>query len=240
MTSPLQQRRARIAMVAQSQAALAQSSAGAPMPVLLNKSEWDVVRAAIEKDKRALKGIKPINEKREYKQRNLEQYAHVLSRDDMPGDIASALMVWLFDCGDMKQALALGETCINKGFPMPESFKSDTVTFIADSVLSWAEAQWRLGQATGPYFNDVFHRVVNEWHLFDEITAKYFKLAGLMTLGAQKQKINLVSEPERLYAAKTLFEAALNCYSKAGVSVRIDEIDKRLTKLALPLQVAAE
>lgn len=235
MTSPLQQRRARIASVALSQSVLAQTGDGIPAPALINKSEWDVVRASIAKDKRALKGIKPIREKQEYKQRNLEQYAHVLSRSDIPSDIATALMVWLFDCGDMQRAVPLGLSCAEYGFAMPDGFKSDVATFIADSVLSWAEAQWRLGQATGPYFNDVFHLVVNEWHLFSELEAKYLKLAGLMTLGGQKQKINQVSEPERLYAAKTLFEAALNCYSKAGVNVRIDEIDKRLTKLTLPL-----
>lgn len=240
MTSPLQQRRARIASVALSQSVLTQTGDGMPTPALTNKSEWDVVRASIAKDKRALKGIKQIREKLEYKQRNLEQYAHVLSRSDIPSDIATALMVWLFDCGDMQRAVPLGLTCVGYGFAMPDGFKSDVVTFIADSVLAWSEAQWRLGQATGPYFTDLLHLVVNEWNLFEQVEAKYLKLAGLMTLGTHTQKVRLVSEPERLYAAKALFEEALKCYSKVGVNVRIEEIDKRLTKLNLPLLAPAE
>ncbi|MGE6433148.1 phage terminase small subunit [Shewanella baltica] len=240
MTSPLQQRRARIASVALSQSVLTQTGDGMPTPALTNKSEWDVVRASIAKDKRALKGIKQIREKLEYKQRNLEQYAQVLSRSDVPSDIATALMVWLFDCGDMPRAVPLGLTCVQHGFAMPDGFKSDVATFMADSVLEWAQVQWRLGQATGPYFNNMLHLVVNEWNLFEQIEAKYLKLAGLMTLGTHTQKVRLVSEPERLYAAKALFEEALKCYSKVGVNVRIEEIDKRLTKLNLPLQVLAE
>ncbi|MEC4728839.1 hypothetical protein HWQ46_25320 [Shewanella sp. D64] len=241
MTSPLQKRRQRIAVINATQHLLSASGdvdvVAAP---LSNKSEWDVVRASIKKDAAALKNIKQIAEKNEYKARNLHQYAHLFEREALPLDIAASLMVWLFDCGDIQKAITLGLHCITHGGTMPEGFKPDIPTFMADTLFDWAEAQWRLGQGTEPYFRDMFTRVTGDWNLFDQITAKYLKLAGLMALGAHKLKVIHVSEPERLYAAKTLFQEAMKCYSKVGVSVRIDEIDKRLLKLGLPLEAETE
>lgn len=235
MVSPLQQRRERLAkfvmpaateMPTNSQDIDKVSHVRPTAP-----SDWDLVRCSIESDKRTLKNIKPIGGKQDYKARTLPQYHAYLERSDLPADIAMMLMVWLFDCGDLRRAMPIALKGALDGAVMPTGFKCDVPTFIADAIFAWSEAQFRLGHSPEPYFSDTLDRLINDWNLFEIIAAKYYKLAGLMALGKYKTNIKHVSEPDALSKARDLFEKAEQQYLKIGVGTRIEQITLRLDKL---------
>jgi len=237
MVSPLQRRRQRIkATVEATRAIQAHADDTGSGDLIKSDSpqpgEWSVVRAAIKKDKAALKGIKPLSDKLAYKARILPQYDDYLARSDAPDDITMQLMVWLFDCGNLQRAMPIALKGVASGAAMPEGFKGDVPTFIADVVLAWSEAQFRIGHSPEPYFSETLDKLINDWHLFEVITAKYYKLAGLMALGKYKANIKHVSEPDALKSARSLFEKAEQQYLKIGVGTRIEQITLRLEKIA--------
>jgi hypothetical protein len=237
MVSPLQRRQQRIALM-QYQVSISTDNGEtltiaptAPQP----SNQWDVVRASLKKDSAALKSFKQVADKIDYKKRHLEQYQPYFESNTLPVDIAAIFMVWLFDCKEIQQAMLLADYCLKYGAPMPEGFKSDVPTFVADEVLNWAESAFKQGHSTAPYFDQVLARFATDWKLFDQIEAKYYKLCGFMALGDHGTEIKYISEPAPLYAAKTWFEKAQMKYSKIGVNTRINDINKRLIKLDLPL-----
>ncbi|GEK13229.1 phage terminase small subunit [Aliivibrio fischeri] len=239
MASPLQKRNQRIAALKQQEQLTTQNENDRGDVIIPNaqapKSEWDIVRASIQKDVSALKSIKQIEDKLAYKARCLPQYESYISQANIPLDIAVMLMVWLFDCKDLERAISLGLYCATHGATMPAGFKPHVETFMADATLAWADAQWKAGHSVSPYFGQIFNLVTTEWDLYDQIIAKYYKLSGLMVLGPNGSNIKHQSEPALLYSAKALFQKAMKKYDKVGVGTRIDEIDKRLIKLQLPL-----
>lgn len=239
MVSPLQQRKQRIArMVVQQHTATVCSGDTQIEPIQRTDSnEWDLVRASISKDEAALKSFRSIDDKVSYKTRCMEQYEPYIGRKNIPLDIAAILMVWLFDTQKIGDAVSLGQYCIKYGASMPPRFKSGTTVeiFIADSVLSWAENAFKNNESVSPFFDDTLHLIESEWETYDQIPAKYYKLSGFMALGKYGTEIKHVPDPEQLYAAKAWFEKAQKKYDKIGVGTRINDIDKRLKKLNLPL-----
>lgn len=238
MVSPLQQRKQRIARIMSQPQHIATECSGDTSVVTaspINSNEWELVRASISKDEAALKSLKSIEDKISYKSRCMEQYEPYITRENLPLDIAATLMVWLFDTNSISQAITLGKYCIKYGASMPARFKAGTTVeiFIADSVLLWAENTYKRGESVAPFFDDTLQLIESEWETYDQIPAKYYKLSGFMTLGPHDTEIKYVSEPERLYEAKSWFEKAQSKYSKIGVGTRINDIDKRLKKLGL-------
>lgn len=194
---------------------------------------WDLVRSTIESDIKQLKKIKPLAGKIEYKQKVIENYQHYLQRADIPVDIEMLLMVWLFDIGKLGEATKICIEAINKGYKMPNFIKSSAPEFLADTVYDWSEKQFKAGHSAEPYFGQVFKLVTEKFNTYEAVTAKYYKLAGLMALGKRGTKPAHVSEPERLKTALAMFTKADQLYDRAGVGTRIAEINKRLALLMI-------
>ncbi|MNN68255.1 Phage small terminase subunit [compost metagenome] len=102
---------------------------------------------------------------------------------------------------------------------MPERFKRDIPTFIADAVCEWAYDEHQAGRSPEPYLSDLLLRVDGEWDLPEQIPAKYHKLIGIRALEAK----------EWATAIKHL-ERAAELYPKVGVGTRIDNARKALQK----------
>lgn len=237
MVSPLQRRQQRINLMQQHQASASDKGETlAISPIAPQASnQWNVVRASLKKDGVALKGLKQIADKIDYKKRHLEQYEPYFESNTLPVDVAAIFLVWLFDCKEIQRAMLLADYCLKYGAIMPEGFKSDVPTFVADEVFNWAESAFKQGHSTAPYFDQVLARFSTDWKLFDQVEAKYYKLCGFMALGDHGTDIKYIPEPTPLYVAKTWFEKAQTKYSKIGVNTRINDINKRLVKLDLPL-----
>ena len=138
-----------------------------------------------------------------------------------PNEPLIYFVIWQFDIGDIEQALEWGFFALDQGQAMPDRFKRDLATYIADETISWAEQQFKAGNSIEPYFGLVLAKVENEWQLFEKITANYFKLAGLSLLAGEPDE-------EQQKAALAYFKKAHEKYSKVGVKTRMTELEKVL------------
>lgn len=140
------------------------------------------------------------------------------------------VMVWLFDTAQLDDALELADIAIEQKQVMPEGFKRDVQTFVADAICEWAYEEHKAGRSPEPYLSDLVHRVDGEWQLPEQIPAKYHKLIGIRAIEA---------EPKDWATALLHLERATELYPSIGVGTRIDNCRKALRKAELKKAAAA-
>ncbi|PAU66537.1 terminase [Pseudomonas sp. PIC25] len=136
-----------------------------------------------------------------------------------PNPVLMQVLVWLFDTEQFEQALELADFAMAQGQAMPERFKRDIPTFVADSMIDWAEAEHKAGRSPEPYLSQLLPRVDGQWQLFERIPARFHKLLGILAL-----------ENERWAQAITHFERATELYPEIGVKTRLEEAAKALRR----------
>lgn len=142
-------------------------------------------------------------------------------------------VIWLFDVGEFDQALAWADIAISQGQETPDNFKSSFAAFVADTVLAWAETQSALGHSIEPYFSQTFSNVREKWRLHEEISAKWFKFAGLYLLRDDKgePRATAIDDVELLKQADGLLAQAHAFDNKSGVKTARERITARIRKL---------
>jgi len=138
---------------------------------------------------------------------------------NFPNSVVMQVLVWLFDTEQFEAGLDLANFAMEQGQPMPERFKRDVPTFVADAVIEWAEAEQKAGRSPEPYVSDLLPRVDDEWQLTEQIPAKYHKLLGIRALDAREWT-----------KAITHFERATELHAAVGVGTRLEGARKALAK----------
>lgn len=136
-----------------------------------------------------------------------------------PNSVVMQVLVWLFDTEQFEAGLDLANFAMEQGQPMPERFKRNVQTFVADAVIEWAEAEQKAGRSPEPYLSDLLPRVDDEWKLTEQIPAKYHKLIGIRALDAREWT-----------KAITHFERATELHAAVGVGTRLEGARKALAK----------
>lgn len=190
-----------------------------------------LMEAGLDEDLARLSAIKGLATRQDLKRNELlPKYQEYVQRYLASGlvyqnRVLVQVIVWLFDTAQFDDALVLAEIAIGQGQKMPERFKRDIPTFIADAVCEWAYDEHQAGRSPEPYLSDLLLRVDGEWDLPEQIPAKYHKLIGIRALEAK----------EWATAIKHL-ERAAELYPKVGVGTRIENARKALRKAeAAPL-----
>lgn len=143
--------------------------------------------------------------------------------------------VWLFDVGDFDAGIDLALKCIEQQQPMPENFSSSMGAYVADTVREWAEQEYAAGRSVEPYFSRVFALVTDEWSLHEEITAKYYKLAGQLQLRGPdglQAKPTAFSNLDVLERAQELLQLSKQASSKSGVGTLLNNVTARIRALS--------
>ncbi|EPT8872314.1 phage terminase small subunit [Cronobacter dublinensis] len=142
-------------------------------------------------------------------------------------------VVWLFDAGDFEKALAWADIAIEQQQPTPEEIRSHFPAFVADTVLSWAEATAAAGESVEPYFSQTFEKVTQCWRLHEQITAKWFKFAGLLMLRDDEgqPRATALDDVETLERADALLASAEKLYKRVGVGTMRAQIGARIRSL---------
>lgn len=135
-----------------------------------------------------------------------------------PNPVLMQVLVWLFDTEQFEEGLELALFAIEQGQTLPERFKRDVPTFVADQVIEWAEAEHKAGRSPEPYVSNLLP-LVEGWKLFERIPARYHKLLGLLAM-----------EREDWAEAIARFDAAEALYPEIGVSTRRAACEKALRK----------
>lgn len=139
-----------------------------------------------------------------------------------PNPVLMQVLVWLFDTEQFEQALALAEFAMQQGQVMPERFKRDIPTFLADTLIEWAEAEHEAKRSPEPYLTLLLPRVDGEWQLYERIPARYHKLLGIIAM-----------EQEQWSEAIARFERAAELYPAIGVKTRLEDATKALRRLSV-------
>lgn len=129
------------------------------------------------------------------------------------------VLVWLFDTEQFEDALELADFAMQQGQAMPERFKRDIPTFIADTLIDWAEAEHKANRSPEPYLTQLLPRVDGEWALFERIPARYHKLLGILAMDAKDWD----KACTHFFRAEALFPAI-------GVKTRLEDASKALRK----------
>ncbi|WP_268799057.1 phage terminase small subunit [Pseudomonas huanghezhanensis] len=136
-----------------------------------------------------------------------------------PNPVLMQVLVWLFDTEQFEPALELADFAIQQKQVMPERFRRDIPTFIADTVMDWADAEYKAGRSPEPYISQLLPRVEAEWKLFEKIPARYHKLLGLIAF-----------DQEAWAKAIAHFERATALFPAIGVKTKHDDATKALRK----------
>lgn len=139
-----------------------------------------------------------------------------------PNPVLMQVLVWLFDTEQFEQALALADFAMQQGQVMPERFKRDIPTFLADTLIEWAEAEHEAKRSPEPYLTLLLPRVDGEWQLYERIPARYHKLLGIIAM-----------EQEQWSEAIARFERAAELYPAIGVKTRLEDATKALRRLSV-------
>lgn len=165
-----------------------------------------------------------------------EQYlAKCQEPDAKPHDnpLFAQVIVWLFDVGDFDTALDWADIAIAQDQKTPATIKRDWPHFVADTVLEWAEQEIQRGNAVEPWFGKVLGKVLNDWRLNEQLTAKWLKTAGLLLLTDEDGKpvASAISDQERLQQADELLAKAAEFHPAIGVKTHRERIAMRLRAL---------
>jgi tetratricopeptide (TPR) repeat protein len=146
------------------------------------------------------------------------------SGQNHPNPVMMQVLVWLIDVGQISEFLELADFAIEQGQVLPERFKRNVQTFVADEFINWADSEYKAKRSPEPFLSDLLPRVDGEWQLFERIPARFHRLLGLMAM-----------DREDWAAAIASFERATKLYPEIRVETRLDAARKALKK-----QLAAE
>ncbi|HBL4908877.1 TPA: terminase [Enterobacter hormaechei] len=159
--------------------------------------------------------------------------AYLASGQVYANPVLAWCVIWLFDVSDLDKALEWADIAIAQQQATPERLRSNFPTFVADTMLAWAEESAGRGESIEPYFSRTFENVATRWRLHEQVTAKWYKFAGLQLLrGEDGQKTAAgVDDVETLQKADQLLASAEQYYSKIGVKTQRQTIAARIRKL---------
>lgn len=136
-----------------------------------------------------------------------------------PNLVVMQVLVWLFDTEQFEAGLDLANFAMSQDQQLPERFKRDVPTFVADAVIDWAEAEYKAKRSPEPYLSNLLPLVDGEWKLFERIPARYHKQIGILAL-----------DQREFAKAITHFERAEALYEGIGVGTRLEGARKALAK----------
>ena len=234
--SPARAHRMRaIAAAAADIAAKAQAADGAYIDPTLTTG-YELVLAQLDEHRRQLKQIQSIANKAEAKARFLPEYVPYVAgalQADRGGqdDVLMTVMVWRLDVGDYTGALHLAEYGLRHGLVMPDQYKRDLPTLIAEEL---AEAAFK-SRAGGNAFDTGILlaglQLTTDRDMPDAVRAKLHK-AIAYTL---RDHADLQSEPvgiEQLQSIRSHLATALELHSGSGVKKDIERMDTRIKAAA--------
>ncbi|BFQ93154.1 phage terminase small subunit [Gallibacterium anatis] len=199
-----------------------------------------VLEIALNNDIARIREISSIAERAEYKRDHflpkwlpfVDEYFQKGER--YQNDVLVYCIVYLFDVGNIDHALRLAERAIAENQVMPDRFKSNLPTFVADQVFSWADNLAAVAQSVEPYFSQTFEKVAQTWRLHEIVTAKWYKLAASILIRTENGKVHAASidDLEALTVALYLLLCAQRIYPKCGVNSLVERVEMRIKKLS--------
>lgn len=185
----------------------------------------DLMLAKLYADTQTLRGIQSTEAKIEKKRTLLPDYLPYIDgllQDGVapvPDDVLMSVMVWALDVADYPLALRIADHALAHNLPMPDRFKRNAATLLAEQVADAQLAATAKGETpNGELLVDVA-AMVDGKDMPDQVRAKLFKALG------------------QFYESSTDEPSALDCYTRAfeldnkvGVKKELERLQRKLGK----------
>jgi hypothetical protein len=101
--------------------------------------------------------------------------------------VVAQIMIWLFDIGEIENALATAFRLIQINQPMPRQFSSDMKTFVCDYTYDWANGLLKKGLSASPYLDSVVETIdADFWDLSPPVASKMYALLAKFKFAEEK------------------------------------------------------
>lgn len=206
----------------------AEASASTDPGQPINASAYELVLAQLAEDRRRLKEVQSIERKIEIKRQMLPQYAPwvegVLESGRGGQDaVLMTMMVWCIDTGAFGGALEIAEYALKHDLVMPDQYKRDVATLVAEEISDVALAAISAGGTFSFRVLELVDELTRAKDMPDEVRAKLHKALGLSIAaqidGATQPYAVAVDAAEHLRRALTLHE-------RVGVKKDIERLDR--------------
>lgn len=203
-------------------------------------SEYQLMLAALGVDLRRLSEIQSIERKIEAKREMIARYipwvqGALQSETPAQDEIVTTALIWMLDLGRWAEALSLARHVLTHGLALPERYKRNPATLVAEEV---AEA----GLANPPAADAATLLAVQELtaphDMHDQVRAKLAKAIGLSfqrqadTFDPTAESSIAGGKPALIDAALEWFTRALALDGKVGVKKAIETLERERKKLA--------
>lgn len=217
--------RRRFETVVAEQAALA---AGSDTVALRLSSPYDLMLLQLSEDRRQLKALQSIEAKIQLKRILLPKYEPYVTGILAGGkgaqdDVLMTVMLWRLDAGDFPGALIIGGYALHYGLVMPDQYKRDTATVIAEEIALGALALLAKESADTTGLLDsllLTQELTAKRDMPDEVRARLHKATGYGWRGVDPAQA--IAELKR----------ALSLHDKVGVKKDIEQLERELKKAA--------
>lgn len=233
MPTPMQRQRAR--QEDERRAALMTRTTG---PVASAESQH-IKLLALGNDVKQLHNMELLADKLEFKRNTLlprwlpHAQAYLDGERVYQNPVLVYCIIWLFDTEQFELALQWADIAIEQGQKTPDNFRSELPTFVAHTILEWAETEAERGHSIAPYFQQVFEKIRDTWRVNERLAARYWRFAGVQLLRSEdgKPQASAISDPERLMLADQLLAQAEWLHPKIQVKTLRQRIAARLRAL---------
>lgn len=196
----------------------AATAQGAPV----NANAYELQLIALADAKRALKQVQSIERKVEVKRRVLPDFAPWVRGVLEAGrggqdDVVLTVMVWLIDVGDFGPALDIAAYALEYGLALPDQYKRDVATWVAEEIAEQAFAAAANGTPVDLPILQRTEELTADHDMPDEVRAKLHKAIGqgYQAQGGTEQAI-------------AHLKRALQLYPRAGVKKDVERLERAL------------
>lgn len=228
-------------LAARASGAVSREGAAAPMPTEGPvASEYQQLLAALQIDMNRLRQIQSTDKKIEAKRGMIGQYlpwveGALAAEQPAQDEIVGNMLIWSLDIADWDLAYALAQHFLKHGLALPERYKRQPATLIAEQV---AEAGLAPATSIDLVTLQKFDELLQGRDMFDQVEAKLYKALGLAFQRAadafDPTADNAVAggKSALLKNARDCFQSALTLDKGAGVKKLIEALDRELKKAA--------
>lgn len=193
---------------------------------------YELMLGKLAEDRRRLHAIKSVEQKAKVKAGLLPEYAPwikgVLESGKGSQDIVlMTIMVWCLDAGVWRGALDIAEYAIPHGLAMPDQYKRDAPTVLAEEIAEQAIKAMELPGGAETIDIDALLQVehlVAGFDMPDEVKAKLHKAIGYAK--------RVHPDPKEKQLALDHLQRALQLHDKVGVKKDIEVLEREIKNLA--------
>ena len=180
---------------------------------------YELMLAKLAEDKRRLKSVQSMERKAEVKAELLPEYQPWIDgvlegESGRQDDVLMTVFVWAIDIGDFKTALRIGAYAIEHDLVMPDQYKRDVPTVLAEEI---ADQSIKAIAAEQPADLESIDRTIgltDGRDMPDEVRAKLYKAYGYANRAAGFNEL-----------AKVALTRALELHDKVGVKKDIERLE---------------